>query len=626
MRASTRARVLRPEPVPTSITGPSSGRRRARAMRRSASGCAVCAEDDDMNAVPLVLVVGGDGLAIRVCEELLATHGHRATVVWMHDRELAAKLAVLGDQCAYVAGAPDDDAALRAAGVPEADAIMVLSDDDRLNLQVALKARDINPAIRIVMRQFNRTLGVKIEENLTNCSVLSLASHSAAAFAAAALDPGSFGALRFPDPGGVLTAFATRTAAELGIAGLTAAAAQHRVGGRVVALNGSRVVASSQAFARDDPGAGFARIERREWARDAGAVDRTEPRERRAEPRTRVTDRLRRAWTAHPVLIRVAAGAAAVFIAAVTYFAVALKLDPVTAFYFVATTFTSTGYGDITPLQPAGVRLASPNRFALIASSMLMFAGVASIGIFIAFATSALTRAQFTAIQGLRQIRARGHVLVFGCGNVGTRIVEYLRALDRHVVVVELKPDPVLVELSNRGGIELVTGDATRDATLDLCNIPHAHAVIAATDSDTANLEVALGVLARSKDASMVMRVQDQAFADSIARHFKGIRTYSTAALAAPVFAMISRFPKTRGRIALGDGAYSLAERVEEQAPQAPSAQDCIALGVWRNGAFRHVDAFEETEPFDRVLFLVPLSQFKSELSQNGEAIAVGTT
>jgi|GEM_PF-4517239 len=31
-------------------------------------------------------------------------------------------------------------------------------------------------------------------------------------------------------------------------------------------------------------------------------------------------------------------------------------------------------------------------------------------------------------------------------------------------------------------------------------------------------------------------------------------------------------------------------------------------------------------EPFDRVLFLVPLSQFKSELSQNGEAVAVGTT
>jgi hypothetical protein len=69
---------------------------------------------------------------------------------------------------------------------------------------------------------------------------------------------------------------------------------------------------------------------------------------------------------------------------------------------------------------------------------------------------------------------------------------------------------------------------------------------------------------------------------------------------------MISRFPKTRGRIALAGGAYSLAERVEGQEPRPSSAQDCIPLGVWRNGAFRHIDAFEEAEPLDRVLFLVP--------------------
>ncbi len=571
--------------------------------------------------------MGGDGLAIRVCEELLETHGHRAAVVWMHDRELAAKLAALGEHCCYVPGAPDDDAVLRDAGVPDAESIMVLSDDDRLNLQVALKARDLNPKIRIVMRQFNRTLGVKLEQHLTNCSVLSLASHSASAFAAAALDPGCFGALRFPDPGGVLTAFATRTAAEFGMAGLTAGSAQHRLCGRVVALNGSRDVPPSHAFAPEDQVTVFARIERLEAAHEAGPAERAEQRDRlRDRVRTSATERMRRVWAEYPIVIRAAAGAAAIFVAAVVYFAAALHLDPITAFYFVATTFTSTGYGDITPLQAAGAAHASPSGVALIAASLLMFAGVASIGVFIAFATSALTRAQFTAIQGLRQIRTRGHILVFGCGNVGTRVVEYLRALGRHVVVVELKNDPVLVEMSNRGGIELITGDATRDATLDLCNIPHARAVIAATDSDTANLEIALGVLARSKHASVVMRVQDQAFADSIARHFKGIRTYSTAALAAPVFAMISRFAKTRGRIVLGDDAYSLAERVEEQEPQPPSAQDCIPLGVWRNGAFHHVDAFEETEPFDRVLFLVPLSQFKSGLPQNGEAVAAGTT
>lgn len=569
--------------------------------------------------------MGGDGLAVRVCEELLATHGHRAAVVWMQDEGLATRLAVLGERCRYVAGAPNDDRTLRDAGAVEAVSIMVLTDDDRLNLQVALKARDLNPKIAIVMRQFSRTLGVKLEKNLQNCSVLSLASHSAAAFTAASMDPHCDGALQFPDPGGVLTAFATRTAAQLRIAGLMAAQAQHRACARIVALNGSTAVPPEHAFAPEDVVTVFARIERLETRDDDEPA---EPAERADEDRARttVTERLRRLWTRHPIVVRVATAAAAIFIAAVVYFAYALQLDPVTAFYFVATTFTSTGYGDVTPLAPGGTRLASPNGVAMIAAGLLMFAGVAAIGIFIAFATSALTRAQFTALQGLRQIRTRGHVLVIGCGNVGTRVVELLRALNRHVVVVELTSDPMLEEMSSRRGIELVTGDATRDTTLDLCNVAHAQAVIAVTDSDTANLEVALGVRARNKDVRVIMRVQDKAFADSIKQHFKKIDTYSTAELAAPVFAMISRFPETRGRISLGGGAYSVAERLPAGEPQPPPPQDCIALGVWRNGAFRHVDTFEETEPFDRVLFLVPPAQFKPVLSQNGEAVAAGTT
>jgi len=110
-----------------------------------------------MSSIPLILVVGGDALALRVCEELCATQGHRVALLWVHDHELAAKLDRLG--CEYFPHAPNNYDALRVAGVMEATSIMSLSDDDRLNLQVALKARDLNPAIRLVLRQFNRTLG-----------------------------------------------------------------------------------------------------------------------------------------------------------------------------------------------------------------------------------------------------------------------------------------------------------------------------------------------------------------------------------------------------------------------------------------------------------------------------------
>ena len=195
-----------------------------------------------MSGEPLIIIVGGNALALRVCEELCGTQGHRVAVLWSHDHDIASRLERLG--ASYVAFAPNDYDALRAAGVVHATSIMVLDEDDRLNLQVALKARDLNPNIRLVIRQFNRTLGRKIEQNLPNCSVLSLASHSAATYAACALDAACFYAVEFPDNvDGVVAGFSRRQGADFGVAGLTVAEAQARLKCRIVGLGGKDVFA-----------------------------------------------------------------------------------------------------------------------------------------------------------------------------------------------------------------------------------------------------------------------------------------------------------------------------------------------------------------------------------------------
>lgn len=559
--------------------------------------------------------MGGDALALRVCEELLATQGHRVALLWMHDHELAGKLERLG--CDYVPHPPNDYDVLRIAGVDAAASIMALSDDDRLNLQVALKARDLNPAIRVVLRQFNRALGRKLEQNLPDCSVLSLAAHSAASFVGTALDPSCFYALQFPELDGVQTGFALRSAADFGIAGLTLRGAQQRLRARIVACNGVPECAPDRVFAAEDEVIVFARVDQLEASSPTRSTVRVERRQRHVlRLWVGLRKQLRSLRRMDPILARVIATAATLFALAVVYFGFALGRDPVTAFYFVATTFTSTGYGDITPLG---------HPPAMILANVVMLFGVATTGIFIAFATAALTRAQFTAMQGLRQIRTRNHVLLCGSGNVGTRVIDYLRALHQKVVVIDSNPDPALLEMSRRRHIELLTADATRDATLELCNIANARAVVALTDSDTANLEVALGVRARNPHVPVVMRAQDDAFAESIARQFEAIRTYSTTALAAPAFAMLSRFPGTRGRIAFGNESYNVGERLQGEVPQPPPADHCIALGVWRGDAFLHIDAFEEMEPFDRLLFLVPLSQFKPASVTSRDGLAAGT-
>jgi len=555
-----------------------------------------------MSDLPLIIVVGGDALAIRVCEELCGTQGHSVALLWGQEPELAARAERLG--AAYTGLPPNDYDALRAAGVMQGASIMALSDDDRLNLQVALKARDLNPKIRVVLRQNNRQLGRKIEQNLPDCTVLSLSAHSAATYAAAAVDDHCFYALQFPDIDGPLIGFSIRSAKDFGVAGVTVDAAEQHFHLRIVGINGTPTFERTRKLEPQDEIVVFGEARYLDLARrDLRATA-----ERRRIPlhvafRYMLARNLRRFRHADPIFKMILIAAIVTFAVSTVYFAFALHKDPLTSAYFVATTMTTVGYGDITPLDAGAL--------AKLFAMAIMVGGVAFTGIFIAFATSALTRAQFNATQGLRKIRARDHVIVCGAGAVGSTVIDYLIGLGKRVVVVDASPDSLLIESSRYKSFDVLTGDSTRDQTLDLCSISDARSIVALTDADTSNLEVVLGARARNPEIPVILRVQDAAFAESIARQFAITTTFSTTALAAPAFAGLSRFPGTRGRIAFGDDEYTVGERLQGEVPAPPPARNCIALCVWRRGEFYLITDFGQMEPFDRLLFLVPLSQFR---------------
>jgi len=120
---------------------------------------------------PVMVVVGGGAIALGAAQELCALQGHRVVVLWRQDPDFGRAVESIG--AVHIAAArPDSVEALNRAGVRDAVTILALSPDDQLNLHAALLARDANPRIRIVLRQFNRTLAHKIEQNLPNCSVL----------------------------------------------------------------------------------------------------------------------------------------------------------------------------------------------------------------------------------------------------------------------------------------------------------------------------------------------------------------------------------------------------------------------------------------------------------------------
>jgi Trk K+ transport system NAD-binding subunit len=143
-----------------------------------------------------MIVVGGGAIALSTAQELCALQGHRVVVLWRRDPDFARAVETVG--AVYIAARPDSVEGLDRAGVHHAITILALSPDDQLNLHAALLARDANPRIRIVLRQFNRTLAHKIQQNLLNCSVLSLAWHSAATYASPQSTRPAFADCSFP--------------------------------------------------------------------------------------------------------------------------------------------------------------------------------------------------------------------------------------------------------------------------------------------------------------------------------------------------------------------------------------------------------------------------------------------
>src|SRR6185312_10318055 len=526
---------------------------------------------------------------------------------------------------------------------------------------------DINDRVRVTLRQFNPLLGHKIQEGLRyNCTAISPAAHAAATYAASAVDVSCFYALPFPtlesmvarvahrrekgiDPGTVaeegseLFGFCDRRAADFGVAGLTVVAAEGQLKARIVSVGGSAPFLChgdeahfdeellARPLAEDDRIVVFGPV---------AVLKAIGPQS--AERRGMRRERLRSQWRdfvsgvrrIEPVLGTAVFVSVVCYIAFVAFFARTMHWDVPATMYFVLTTMTTVGYGDVSPCRGCEHGpIPAVQALPLFVDMAVMLVGVTTVAILTATLTSALNAAALRRIRGLRRIHRSDHVIVCGAGNVGTLVIDYLRQLGEQVVVVEKNPDNLLIELARDRKIDLLTGDATNDETITYCGPERAKSLVGVTNSDTANLETALGARSRVRstvdgELHVVLRIDDMAFGRSIKRHF-GISSFSTTELTAPTIAGLARFESTRGRFEIFSGTdyeqtFQLAERFqgpENAPPPAPPERPgykvrWVPLYAWREQGAGKGEAVPihkfETEVYsgDRLLFLVPLDQF----------------
>jgi Trk K+ transport system NAD-binding subunit len=531
-----------------------------------------------MTALAFTLVTGDDALAERVCTELIATGELRVCVLSVLGAERKAVFERLG--ATVVTRAPDSQDALLEAGVTSAATILTLSNDDEANLAVALRARMLNPQIRVVLRQFGTKIGRKIEQNLPDCSVISPAAHAASTYAGAALDPGCFFALRFPEADtGTLVGFTAHTAEQLGIAGLTVGAAEERIDARIVAV-----------AERDSPPLGMSIAAADKVVLFGPVIERRPAVERRDEEgpvgARRLAAKIANSFVnMDPILRTTLLGGAVFYGLLILFFHFSVRSTWDSAAFDVAQLATNAGFGD-----------ASVTRDGLAITLIViaaMIGGTTLTSIFIGYISSAITRAQWTALQGLRRIRGRGHIVVCGAGRIGGAVVDVLLRTRKHIVVVDPTPDPYLMRLARKNAIDLLTGDATHEEVLELCDIPHAAALVVLTNKDPGNLEIALGARALRPDVPLVVRMENRTFAQATAELF-GIATFSPAALSAPAFAGLARFPGSLGRVAYGRAEHTIVRRREGGAEMPPGAEP---LCTWRNDELSIVRSGRAGEP-----------------------------
>jgi len=140
----------------------------------------------------------------------------------------------------------------------------------------------------------------------------------------------------------------------------------------------------------------------------------------------------------------------------------------------------------------------------------------------------------------------RNHVIVCGLGKLGYRVVMQLLDFGEPVVGVEQSADRPFVNTLRQMNVPVIVSDARQRDVLQAAGIEHASALIACTQDDLTNLDIALDASELNPNVKIVMRMFDADLAKKIERGF-GIHTaFSVSALAAPAFAAAS----TRANVA----------------------------------------------------------------------------
>lgn len=162
---------------------------------------------------------------------------------------------------------------------------------------------------------------------------------------------------------------------------------------------------------------------------------------------------------------------------------------------------------------------------------LLTVAGAAFVGVLYALLTEKLLTLRFEFMERRPPVPERDHVVVIWLGRVGRQVLTMLQELEQPVVGIA----PQAIEADVLPKIPLLTGDVA--AALDRANLATAKSVVAVSEDEIQNLEMGLLAHRLNPHCRAIIRTYDQQFTDRVAQIFPFAQVLCASALSAEAFA-----------------------------------------------------------------------------------------
>lgn len=480
-----------------------------------------------------MIVCGLGQVGYRVADLLLAIGEPFVVVTDQIRPEWRRKLDEMG--VLIFDGDARDESLLERAGLGSCKALLACTSHDLTNIEIALDAKRLRPDLPIVARMFDQNLAAQLAAHLGIQRALAMSVVAAPAFASAAF--GDHIGAEFDLDGQRIIVF--RVDVQVGDAfigwrmdrfldeyGLGALLYVRRDGETFENPSGQFLIDSGDTIKVIGAGHVIRKL-RPEFSQSTVKVT-TESEFKRSVNPLAFLSFVGRIWSNTSVELRaVSISIVLLIFISVFVFSYGMSLSVGDALYFVVTTVTTTGYGDISPIKAS--------LWLKLYACLMMLLGSASIAVLYSIVTDYIVTARLQQLVGRQKVPESGHVIVAGIGDVGYRIVEELDRMGAKVVAVDTDANGKYLS-TIRSRVPVIIGDARDQETLRRAGGEKSIATIAASGDDAVNLSIGLASESLNPGSRSVLRLFDSAFATKVQSVLSIDAAMSASRISAPVF------------------------------------------------------------------------------------------